>query len=455
MTGTDRELVAHLYRRAGFGINNEDLDDLALLDYEDLVEELVDPSNDSDFGIREWNRYNPGDGPIVYRNQWIYRMANTKRPLEEKMTLFWHHVFATGQGKLEHPNVMGVQIDTFRQIGLSDFRTILISLSKDPAMIFWLDNNENHKDAPNENYGRELLELFSMGVGNYTEDDIKNASRAFTGWTFTQPVPVYPQGAYPTQYEFLGEDHDYSDKMFLGKTGSFNGEEIIGIIVEQEATARFISRHLYNFFVADEFQVPAWDENPPKDPEAVSLLSRVFMDSRGDIRAVLRALFNSDFFKYSKFQRVKSPTEFIVGILKLTGEYCDPTIPAPNYGAITAVMGQDLLNPPTVEGWHTGSEWLDAGTLSERINFAVEAVSDTTKPRINALAHRVASQQEQDEMSEDQFLNYCLDEFVDIQISESDLNRMKKSVSSMRQEPGEQLVGYLQCIVSSPEYQKS
>ena len=179
------------------------------------------------------------------------------------------------------------------------------------------------------------------------------------------------------------------------------------------------------------------------------------MDSRGDIREVLRVLFNSDFFKYSKFQRVKSPTEFIVGILKLTGEYCDPTIPAPNYGAITAVMGQDLLNPPTGEGWHTGSEWLDAGTLSERINFAVEAVSDTTKPRINALARRVASQQEQDEISEDQFLDYCLDEFVDIQISESDLNRMKKSVSSMRQEPGEQLVGYLQCIVSSPEYQKS
>jgi len=145
----------------------------------------------------------------------------------------------------------------------------------------------------------------------------------------------------------------------------------------------------------------------------------------------------------------------VVGVLKLTGEYCDPSIPAPNYGAATTVMGQELLNPPTVEGWHTGAEWLDAGTLSERINFAVESVSDTHKPRINALVDRVSDQCQEGEMGHDELLKYCLNEFGGLQICEDDLSRIKRSVSGMKQETEERLVGYLQCIVSSPEYQKS
>ena len=152
-------------------------------------------------------------------------------------------------------------------------RTILLELSRDPAMIFWLDNNENHKDEINENYGRELLELFSMGVGNYTEDDIKAASRAFTGWTFRQPLSLYPNGHYPAEFEFLAEDdHDYGEKTFLGETGNFNGEDVIDIIVKQPATARFISRHLYNFFVEDEVQVPSWATEPPKNEAAIQQL---------------------------------------------------------------------------------------------------------------------------------------------------------------------------------------
>ena len=320
-------------------------------------------------------------------------------------------------------------------------------------MIFWLDNNENHKDAPNENYGRELLELFSMGVGNYTEDDIKNASRAFTGWTFAQPIPLYPQGAYPPEFEFVDEDHDGSDKTFLGNTGPLDGDDIIEIIVGKPATANFIARHLYNFFVADEFQVPAWNENPPKDPDAISDLSQVFMDTNGDVKQVLRTLFNSEFFKSARFKRVKSPVEFLVGVLKLTGEYSDPTKRSPDYGIATIVMGQELMNPPTVEGWHTGAEWLDAGTLSERINFAVEAVSDIEKPRINAL---IAGYSDQNGSSDDEasvLLDYCLEEFGGIQPSDEDLSRMKLSVTAAKDQPQEQLVKTLQCIVSSPEYQ--
>ena len=175
-------------------------------------------------------------------------------------------------------------------------------------------------------------------------------------------------------------------KTFLGETGNFNGEDIIDIIVKQPATARFVARHLYNFFVADEYQVPAWNENPPKDPEAIDLLAETFQKSHGDITRVMRVLLNSDFFKSSRFKKVKSPTEFIVGVLKLTGEYSDPTVITPDYGSMGTLMGQELLNPPTVEGWHTGLEWLDAGILSERVNFAVESVSDTSKTRVNQIS---------------------------------------------------------------------
>ena len=447
LTKSNAELIAHLYRRVGFGIDNTELGEIEDQRYEDIVEALLHPENDPEFSLREWRRYNPGDGTVNYENEWIFRMTNSKRPLEEKMALLWHHIFATGYGKIEHPLSMGVQIDTFRKICMLDFRTLLLHISKDPAMMFWLDNNENHKDAPNENYGRELLELFSMGVGNYTEDDIKNASRAFTGWTFTQPVPIYPQGAYPTEHEFVSEDHDFSEKTFLGKTGNFNGEDIINIIVDTPACANFVARHFYNFFVADEYQVPAWNENAPKDPQAVELLATKFTETRGDIKEVLRTLFNSNFFKEARFKKVKSPIEFVIGVLRFTGEHQDPTQPS-NYQKIPIVMGQEITNPPTVEGWHTGTEWLDAGTLSERINFAVQSVSDINKPRINALANQAG-----DQKNAQALLEYCINQFGGMEISEPDKASIIQAVEKDGSDDQTPLIKYLQCIVSSPEYQ--
>jgi len=447
LTTGNAELISHLYRRAGFGISNAELNELKEKKYEDIVEDLLHPGNRPEFSLREWHRYNPGDGTVNYENEWIFRMTNSERPLEEKMSLLWHHIFATGYGKIEHPLAMGVQIDTFRKICMLDFRTILIELSKDPAMMFWLDNNENHKSAPNENYGRELLELFSMGVGNYTEDDIKNASRAFTGWTFTQPVPIYPQGAYPTEHEFVSEDHDYSEKTFLGKTGNFNGEDIIDIIVGTPACAKFIARHFYNFFVADEYQVPAWNENPPKDPEAVELLANTFSETKGDIKEVLRVLFNSEFFKEARFKKVKSPIEFVIGVLRFTGEHQDPSQPS-NYQKVPIVMGQEITNPPTVEGWHTGTEWLDAGTLSERINFAVQSVSDENKPGIKILHNETSNQNDPQKL-----LQYCLDQFGGIEISGPDKESIIQAVAKDESKDQTALIKYLQCIVSSPEYQ--
>jgi uncharacterized protein (DUF1800 family) len=316
-------------------------------------------------------------------------MVNSKRPLEEKMALFWHHVFATGWTKSEHTPTMVRHIDMLRRNGLANFRTLLLDLSRDPAMIYWLDNNENHAQSINENYGREILELFSMGIGNYTEQDIKECARAFTGWTFEHAIPLYPYGHYDSKFVYNERDHDNGVKTFLGHTGNLNGEDIVDIIAQQEATARFLSRHLYNFFVADEQQVPAWSVTDPIDPDAIAALMKVFRESDADLKAVMRFLFNSDFFKSARFTRVKAPIELVAGVIKLAGTHRDVEPGLTSFDAATRVMGQTLMDPPTVEGWHTGKEWIDGGTLTERINFAVTQLSDMKKPGPSSIVRRL------------------------------------------------------------------
>lgn len=393
-TATDLSLMAHLLRRAGFGSDRAELERYAERSYEDVVDDLLNPDRFEEPEDEILSRFYPHlhankDNPAIWNGRWFYRMINTDRPLEEKMTLFWHSVFATGWTKSEHTPTMVDHIQMLRTSCMENFRTLLLGISRDPAMIFWLDNNENHGTAINENYGREILELFSMGIGNYSEGDIKNAARAFTGWTYEQPIPLYPYGMFDVNFRFRADDHDAGEKTFLGHTGNFDGEDIIDIIAKQEATARFIGRHLYNFFVADEAQVPAWSIDPPANPQAIDDLVKTWMESDADIRAVLRTLFTSDWFKEARFTHVKSPTEFVVGVLKLSGEFAEP---APNLHKLETTivtMGQKLMDPPSVEGWHTGKEWIDGGTLTERVNYAVDTLNDPTKPGVKAIIDRV------------------------------------------------------------------
>lgn len=394
MSENELAQVAHLLRRAGFGATRAELEAYAAKGYAAAVEDLLHPERFPEIDEDLLKRYFDGEGLNVAAGSWFYRMINSRRPLQEKMALFWHHVFATAWYKSEHVPSMADQIALFRRVGLDNLKTILIELSKDPAMIYWLDNNENLNGEPNENYGRELMELFSLGVGNYSETDIKMAARAFTGWTFSQPIPLYPNGHYPATFVYRPEIHDDSEKTFLGHTGRLNGEDIVSIIVQQPACARFISRHLYNFFVADEPQVPAWSLVPPNDPAAIDTLSRAFQESGGEMRAVLRVLFNSDFFKASAQQKIKSPTELVVGVIKLAGTHTFPGASLFELDTATTVMGQQLMNPPTVEGWHTGKEWIDGGTLNERVNFAVNQVGDLAKPGPREVVQRLRARAE-------------------------------------------------------------
>ncbi|MCH9016949.1 MAG: DUF1800 family protein, partial [Chloroflexi bacterium] len=268
----DTVLMAHLLRRAGFGASRDELEEYLAMGYEGAVETLLNPSDPDNMPDDLIRRYHVEQselrdlpGSAAY---WMYRMISTSCPMEEKIALFWHSLFATGYVKLNQARALLNQVDMFRRSGLGSFEELLVELSKDPAMIVWLDNNENHGSAINENFGRELLELFSMGIGNYTEDDIKSASRAFTGWTFRQPLSIYPFGHFAADFEFIAEDHDDGEKEFLGHKGNLDGADIIDIIVKQPAAARFISRHLYNFFVEDELQVPSWETEAAKDEAA-------------------------------------------------------------------------------------------------------------------------------------------------------------------------------------------
>ncbi len=393
-------LISHLMRRAGFGADRNQLEALAERGYEAVVEELVNPEQqppfDDDLAYRYFPYFRIGTAIQSQQAHWMLRMISTKRPLEEKLTLFWHHVFATGFSKVENAPDMNHQLEMLREHGLGDFRTMLLKVSQDPAMIFWLDNCENHKGAPNENYGRELLELFSMGVGmddaaNYSEDDVKECARAFTGWTIAPGIPRYPYGEFLREFVYIASDHDDSPKTFLGQEGRFNGEDIIDIICRQPSTARFICRHLYNFFVADEPQVPAWPTTPPQDQAALEMLEAAYFSSNFDIRSVLRTLFNSEFFKNARFQKIKSPAELVAGVMRLVDDYTGPKPRVHEIAGACGYMGQELLNPPTVEGWHTGREWIDSGALVERINFASNQVGDLSKPGVGRITNRLAS----------------------------------------------------------------
>ena len=308
MANQEIALMAHLMRRAGFGATREELEQRVANGYEATVEELLNPESQPALDRYELVRYHPwtwkpGTLPGMGAAEWLWYMVNTQRPLEEKMSLFWHQVFATGVSKVDHYDEIVRMVALFREKGMGSYKELITDLAHNPAMIYWLDNCENHADAVNENWGRELLELFSMGVGNYTEVDFREASRAFTGWTIEPKLPRGPIGRHDWNFLYRPDDHDDTEKTFLGETGNLNGEDIIDIVCQHPATATFIARHLYNFFVADEAQVPAWAVTPPRDQEAIDALSDAYVDSGYNIKAMLRVLFNSDFFKNARFAR--------------------------------------------------------------------------------------------------------------------------------------------------------
>ena len=389
---------------------------------------------------------------------WMYRMANSKFPFEEKIALFWHRVFATGQNKLIQGKVMTTQIEMLRKFGEGSFEKLLIELSKNPAMIMWLDNQDNHKDNINENYGREILELFSMGVGNYTEKDIKECSRAFTGWTI-ENMPynatkmrnntARPFGYIAWQFKFDENDHDFGEKEFLGEKGDFNGEDIVRIICKQKATAQFIARHIYHFYIKDELPVPQWPHEDPIDPNAIEFIIESYFKHKYNIKEVLRDLFKSEYFKteaiYNK--RIKSPTEVVVNTVRLSGGLDINSQEVYKATGSSRLMGQPLMDPTSVEGWQGGEEWINTGSVIERINFCSEILGDVNKDVVINIVKQNPNKKN--------VLNLCLEELgysklersTKIPIEEYIENSLPESIDSA------EVSLIIKLIVSTREFQ--
>lgn len=342
--------VAHLLRRAGFGATPADILTAAqqgrqatansLIAYDGIAESvpplpasLSDPKSRGSEDIGAW---------------WLSRMISTQRPLQEKLTLFWHGHFATAISKVIQPNLMYAQNETLRANALGRFDDLLTAVYKDPAMLIWLDGERNIKGVPNENWGREVMELFTLGRGNYTEDDVHACARAFTGWR------IGSNGAAV----FVPRLHDDGPKSLLGQTGNWTSDDAVRILAAHPATGRFLANKLWNFFATD---------TPPAT--AIDQLAQSYVDSDHSIRAVVTMLFTMPEFYASSVRahHVKSPVEFVVSVVRQLGLQNVDTSIFPRY---LALLGQELFNPPNVGGWPGGTNWISAATMLGRFNIA-------------------------------------------------------------------------------------
>ncbi len=281
---------------------------------------------------------------------WAERMLDTHRPLEEKLALFWHGHFATAENKVRDYRKMLLQIETFERHAAGNFRDLVIAVAQDPAMLYYLDAGVNVKGAANENFAREVMELFTMGVGNYSEMDVREAARAFTGWNFENlDFVVHPAL------------HDEEEKTFLGRTGNFDGVEVLDIILEQEVTAEYIGAKIYRFFVRED----------PSE-ELVSELGSIFRGNGYELRPLLTAMFLSrDFYSEASYgAHIKGPVEHVVTLLKHLGAEDVPGVP--DFNRTTIALGQHLLNPPSVAGWAQGKSWITPALIQERGNVAFD-----------------------------------------------------------------------------------
>jgi uncharacterized protein (DUF1800 family) len=391
------DTAAHLLNRAAFGGTPEEIEVLCQRGLSAAVSSLIDltaaatdvPAPDwihpenlqevrmearagTDAGMQKDQmrafRRMQGEELRDLRYWWLERMRTTPQPLLEKMTLFWHGHFATSAEKASNSYWIWLQNDTFRRHALGNFVSLTKAISRDPAMMIYLDLQQSRKEKPNENWARELMELFTVGIGNYSEEDIRESARAFTGYRIDRSTQ---------QFQFLPRQHDDGPKTFMGKTGPLNGDDIIDVLAAQPACAAFIAKKLCRFFMEDD---PA-----PKFVEAVAGRIRAH---NFEIQPVLRDLFMAAEFYSPRVMRsqIKSPVQYLVQSAKLLGTQ----LPAPN-AALNAMrqMGQVLFAPPNVKGWDGGKSWVSTSTLLFRYNFSNYLINGERRPGAAPLPGRI------------------------------------------------------------------
>lgn len=370
----------HLLNRAGFGGSHADVRALQAMGLEGALDHLLNyephpktsgfaakfPSRPDYRALREATRevrmkvnadYRRANDKVMrdLRRWWLRRMAETKRPLEEKMTFFWHGHFTSGYRDVRNALHMTQQNDLFREHAVGNFAELVHAVAKDAAMLEYLDNNRNRREKPNENFAREVLELFTLGVGHYSEQDIVEAARAFTGWNFNGD-----SGAYT----FQANQHDYGLKTFMGNKGRFDGEDIIGIVLKRDRVSEYLVERLQNFFC----------ERPLSEVSQRALAAKFRGEHRAEeryeLKPVLRALFASaEFYASVGVEgRIKSPVELVVGAVRQLE--IPPSRTAVLMDQASTQCGQQLFQPPNVKGWAGGRDWISTSALYDRYNFA-------------------------------------------------------------------------------------
>ncbi len=351
----DRVAAAHLLRRAGFEPSEAEVRSALQQSPGEVVARLIRDTRESERhdeldqrGATLATRSNE-IGPL--RGWWLLRMRHTLRPLHARMALFWHNHFATSNAKVRSPGMMLQQLRTFERFGLGGFGQLLIEVSRDPAMIVWLDGEQNVRGRPNENYARELFELFSLGVGHYTERDIKEAARAFTGWHQRNGV-----------FHYVPLEHDERPKSVLGRDDVQTGEDVVAAALAQPACAEFIATKLLHEFVT-----------PRPTSELVAAVAGKLRETEYDLGATLETLLASAAFfdPAVRRTRIKSPAELAVGIARSL----ELRVPADAMSDAVAQMSQALFEPPSVKGWDGQRAWLNSATMLVRLNTATAAVA--------------------------------------------------------------------------------
>ena len=344
------DTAAHLLRRTGFGAPRAEVEKALRMGQEDAVEQALrfKPS-----GARFRSRKR---GTYGMQRWWALRMLHAKAPLAEKLTLFWHNHFATSDAKVENMDLMSQQNALFRSMGAGRFEDLLLAVSRDPAMMIWLDNIYNVKGSPNENYAREIMELFSLGVlneqgeENYSQQDVVDAARAFTGWSI---------GGRRTRFEFHDYDHDYGTKSVLGMTGNLDGTDVVRLLANHPQCGRWISNRLWTFFA-----------HPDPAPAVIDAMALTYAQNDTAILPVLRTMLLRDEFytPQAMAAQVSSPVEFVLGTLRALGGRTN----GEDLPYWLGIVGQDLFFPPNVAGWPGGLAWMNSVTRMRRFEWAYE-----------------------------------------------------------------------------------
>jgi uncharacterized protein (DUF1800 family) len=381
--------AAHLLNRAGFGGPPSEIQKLAdlgldqavarLLDYEKIPDPTPNPgwAKPDPEGVKKYREIVRNGTPeekkqaqrernqlerqrmIELRGWWLQRMATGPRPFQEKMVLFWHGHFATSVDKVKNPYYMWRQNELFRRLATGNWQQLLLDAGKDPAMLVWLDQAQSRRQHANENFAREVMELFTLGQGNYTEKDVTEAARALTGWSLD------PQ---TEQYIYRPRFHDDTDKTIFGQTGNFDGDDFIRMIIARPQSARFITAKIWNYFAG---QMPSEELN--------TQLAAVFRANGNDFKPFLRVMFHSQEFYGDDIIRnqVKSPVQWLVSSVRMLENQLPPPIVS---WAMLRQLGQDLFAPPNVKGWDGGITWISTNTLLTRYNDAQSLVEGTLPP---------------------------------------------------------------------------